>query len=46
MTVCKITRKDTENRIKAMAENDWKVSGVSNNVFQKQTIQIQIPKQT
>ena len=33
MTVCKITRNDAENRIKAMAINNWKVSGVSNSVF-------------
>lgn len=33
MTVCKITRNDAENRIKAMAVNNWKVSGVSNSVF-------------
>ncbi|MBQ3512472.1 MAG: restriction endonuclease [Lachnospiraceae bacterium] len=33
MTVCKITRNDAENRIKAMEANDWKVPGVSNSVF-------------
>lgn len=33
MTVCKITRNDAENRIKAMAENNWKVPGMSNAVF-------------
>lgn len=46
MTVCKITRNDAEKRIKAMAENDWKVSGVSNTVFQKLMIRKQIPQQT
>lgn len=33
MTVCKITRNDAENRIKAMAANNWKVLGVTNSVF-------------
>lgn len=33
MTVCKITRNDAENRIKAMCENGWKVPGASNLVF-------------
>ncbi|MDD6442603.1 MAG: restriction endonuclease [bacterium] len=33
MTVCKITRNDAEKRIKAMAENGWKVPGVSNTMF-------------
>lgn len=33
MTVCKITRNDAENRIKAMEANNWKVPGVSNSVF-------------
>jgi restriction system protein len=46
MTVCEIPRNDTEKRIKAMTENDWKVSGVSNTVFQKLMIRKQIPQQT
>ncbi len=33
MTVCKITRNDAENRIKAMEANNWKVPGASNSVF-------------
>lgn len=35
MTVCKITRNDAENRIKAMKENNWKVPSVLNTVFQE-----------
>lgn len=46
MTVCEIPRNDTEKRIKVMIENDWKVSGVSNTVFQKLMIRKQIPQQT
>ena len=33
MTVCKITRNDAEDRIKAMAMNNWKVPGILNSVF-------------
>lgn len=33
MTVCKITINDAENRIKAMAENDWKVPETIGNIF-------------
>ena len=33
MTVCKITRNDAEKRIRAMADNNWKVPGMSNTVF-------------
>jgi len=33
MTVCKITRNDAENRIKKMADNDWKVRNTSNKIF-------------
>lgn len=33
MTVCKITRNDAENRIKAMANNNWKALGMSTSVF-------------
>ena len=33
MTVCKITRNDAENRIKAMAANGWKVPGASSAIF-------------
>ncbi|QIB70077.1 restriction endonuclease [Aminipila butyrica] len=33
MTICKITRNDAEKRIKAMAENNWKVKSISTISF-------------
>lgn len=33
MTVCKITRNDAENRIKAMAENNWQSSSSTSTLF-------------